>query len=133
VRALAADALLVLHALLVAFNVGGLVGTWLGAAMGWAWVRSRPFRFLHLASIGVVAVGALAGAACPLTVWEDALRGGTPAASFVGRWVAWILYWDPPPWMLTAVYVAWAAATAVTLVLIPPRARPKPTRDPALS
>lgn len=129
-RAFAADAILVLHVLIVAFNVGGLLGTWLGAGLGWGWVRARAFRFLHLAAIGVVAVGALVGAACPLTRWEDALRGGAPAASFVGRWVARLVYWDPPPWVFTALYLAWAAATVVTLALVPPRPRAVTTRRP---
>jgi hypothetical protein len=35
-----ADAILVAHFLIVAFIVGGLVLTWIGAAAGWRWVRS---------------------------------------------------------------------------------------------
>ena len=118
-----ADALLVLHFGIVVFIVGGLVLTWIGAALGWRWIRNRWFRYLHLGAIGFVAAEALLGIACPLTVWEDMLRGGVRAESFVGRWVRRFLYYDAPEWAFTASYVAWAAATLVTLRLVPPMRR----------
>jgi hypothetical protein len=118
-----ADVLLVVHFAIAAFIVAGLVVTWLGAALGWAWIRNRWFRYAHLAAIAFVAAEALLGVACPLTVWEDVLRGNVQAESFVGRWVRRVLYYDAPPWVFTAAYVAWAAATLVTLKLVPPRRR----------
>jgi hypothetical protein len=51
------------------------------------------------------------------------LRGGARAESFVGRWVRYFLYYRAPEWVFTALYVAWTAATLVTLWLVPPRAR----------
>jgi polyferredoxin len=86
-------------------------------------VRNPWFRYLHLGAIGFVALEALAGTMCPLTVWEDALRGGARPESFVGRWVQRLLYYRAPEWAFTAAYVAWAAATLVTLRLVPPRRR----------
>ena len=118
---LAADALLALHFAIAAFIVGGLMLTWVGAALGWRWVRSRGFRYLHLAAIGFVALEALAGYACPLTLWEDLLRGGARPESFVGRWVYRLLYYRAPEWLFTTLYVAWAGATLFTLRLVPPR------------
>ena len=70
-----ADFLLVLHFLIAAFIAGGLPLTWLGAALGWRWVRNPWFRYAHLGAIGFVAAEGLLGIACPLTVWEDMLRG----------------------------------------------------------
>jgi hypothetical protein len=121
VRALAADALLVLHFAIAAFIVTGLVLTWVGAAAGWRWVRNPWFRYGHLAAIGFVAIEALLGYACPLTVWEDLLRGGLQPESFVGRWAYRLLYYHAPEWMFTALYVIWAAASAATLVFVPCR------------
>jgi hypothetical protein len=118
-----ADALLVVHFLIAAFICGGLVLVWLGAALGWRWVRNPWFRYAHLAAIAFVAAEALAGIACPLTVWEDLLRGNLQAESFVGRWVRRLLYYEAPPWVFTATYVAWAAATLFTLRIVPPRRR----------
>jgi polyferredoxin len=118
---LVADFLLVLHFLIVAFVVGGLVLVWLGAALGWRWVRNPWFRYLHLAAIAFVAGEALLGIACPLTVWEDLLRGGLRPESFVARWVHRFLYYRAPEWIFTAAYALWTLATLLTLWLVPPR------------
>jgi hypothetical protein len=118
-----ADALLVVHFTIVAFIVGGLLLVWLGAALGWRWVRNPWFRYGHLAAIAFVAGEALLGIACPLTVWEDLLRGGVRAESFVGRWVRSLLYYQAPEWVFTTAYVAWTLATLVTLRLVPPTRR----------
>jgi len=120
----AADALLVLHFAIVVFIVGGLILTWIGAALGWAWVRNPWFRWLHLAAIAFVALEAVVGMTCPLTEWEDALRGGVRAESFVGRWVQRLLYYRAPEWVFTLLYLAWAAATLATLRWVPPRREP---------
>jgi hypothetical protein len=121
VHSLAADALLVLHFAFVVFVVAGLVLVWVGAAAGWEWVRNPWFRYAHVAAIAFVALEALLGYACPLTVWEDLLRGGVRPESFVGRWVYWVLYYRAPEWVFAALYAAWALATLATLKLVPPR------------
>ena len=51
------------------------------------------------------------------------LRGNMRAESFIGRWVQRLLYYQAPEWVFTSLYVAWAAATLVTLRLVPPRRR----------
>jgi len=119
----AADALLVLHFAIVVFIAGGLILTWVGAALGWGWVRNPWFRYLHLAAIAFVALEALIGMTCPLTAWEDALRGGGSSESFVGRGVRYLLYYQAPEWVFTAIYVAWTAATLITLRRVPPGGR----------
>jgi polyferredoxin len=122
--ALLADVVLVLHFAFVLFVVGGLALILVGAAAGWRWVRNRAFRYSHLAAIVFVAVEALVGVACPLTVWEVLLRSGSPdGPSFVGRWVSRLLYYDFPEWVFTLVYCLFAIAVAVTLWRVPPATR----------
>ncbi len=116
-----ADALLVLHFLVAAFIVGALPLVWLGAGLHWRWVANPWFRYLHLAAIAFVAAEAVLGIACPLTVWEDLLRGASHPESFVGRWIHRLLYYDAPEWVFAAAYVAWAVATLLTLRAVPPR------------
>ena len=116
-----ADALLVLHFLIAAFIVGALPLVWVGAGLGWEWVKNSWFRYLHLAAIAFVAAEAVLGVACPLTVWEDMMRGGMRPESFVGRWVYSLLYYRAPEWVFATAYVAWAAAALITLRLVPPR------------
>ena len=114
-----ADLLLVFHFSIVAFIVLGLILVWIGALARWAWVRNPWFRCLHLAAIAFVVAEALLGYACPLTIWEDLLRGGARPETFIGRWVYRLLYYNAPEWIFTALYALWAATTLVTLWLVP--------------
>jgi uncharacterized protein DUF2784 len=116
-----ADLVLVVHFLFVLFVVGGLALIVVGARR-WRWVRNRTFRIAHIAAIAFVAAESLLGIACPLTVWEDALRGGG-TSSFIGRWVAWLLYYDLPEWAFALAYCAFAAAVAWAWRAVPPRAK----------
>ncbi len=117
---LLADLLVVLHFGIVAFIVGGLVLVWIGAARGWRWIRNPWFRYAHVAAIAFVAAEALLGIACPLTIWEDLLRGDVRPESFIARWVHRLLYYQAPEWVFTIAYVGWTLATLVTLRRVPP-------------
>lgn len=121
-----ADCVLVLHVALAGFIALGLVLVWIGAVAGWSWVRNPWFRYLHLAATVFVATEAVLGYACPLTVWEDLLRGGVRPETFIGRWFVRLLYYDAPEWVFTALYAIWAAATLLTLRMVPPKAASKP-------
>ena len=121
---LLADFILVTHFLFVLFVIVGLASIWIGAAAGWQWVRNYWFRLAHLAAISFVALEALIGVACPLTVWEDALRGTRAQTTFVERWIHRVLFYSFPEWVFTAAYVLFALAVGLTLWLIPPRRRP---------
>ncbi|MDP2783068.1 MAG: DUF2784 domain-containing protein [Sulfurimicrobium sp.] len=120
--ALLADAVLIVHFLFVLFVVGGLLAIWIGAAFGRAWVRNLRFRVAHLAAILFVVAESLVGIACPLTVWEDALREAeTGGASFMQRWVGRLIYYDLPEWVFTIAYLLFALAVLATFRLIRPR------------
>ncbi|MDB0528437.1 membrane protein [Ralstonia solanacearum] len=118
-----ADTVLVLHALVVLFIIGGLIAILSGAALKQDWVRNRAFRLTHLAAIGVVATLALLDVPCPLTVLEDWLRTGTAGPQgFVQRWVSAWLYYDLPAWVFATAYAAFLLVVVVTWWRIPPRA-----------
>src|SRR5262245_32681004 len=121
-NAFLADLILLVHFAFVAFIVGGFALILAGAALGWGWIRNRAFRYAHFGAIVFVAAEALAGLACPLTVWENLLRRvGPEAPSFVARWVSRLFYYDFPEWLFTLAYSLFAMAVAVTLWLVPPR------------
>jgi hypothetical protein len=109
-----ADLILVAHFAFVVFVVGGLPTIWLGAACGWRWVRNFKFRVAHLAAISFVALEALLGVVCPLTEWEDALRGAPAATSFIARWLHRLLFYSFPDWVFTTAYVLFAFLVAAT-------------------
>jgi Protein of Unknown function (DUF2784) len=115
-----ADAVLFLHSAVVLFIVAGLPLIYLGAACRWAWVRGWRWRAAHLGAIGLVAAESVLGIACPLTVWEDALRGHRPASGFVQRWVGRLLFFDLPAWVFVLAYTGFAALVVITWVAVPP-------------
>jgi hypothetical protein len=122
---LAADVLLSLHVLFVAFVVLGLLAVFVGAALSWAWVRNPIFRIMHLLAIFVVTVQAWFGIVCPLTHIEMALRaragdvvyGGT----FISHWLQKLLYYEAPDWVFTACYTAFAILVAISWLWVKPR------------
>jgi hypothetical protein len=122
-----ADLILIAHFAFVLFVVGGLALTWIGAAAGWRWVRSFWFRIAHLAAICFVSAEALLGMICPLTEWEDTLRGAPTEAGFVARWIHRLLFYNFSEWMFTTAYMLFALAVALTFWLVPPRRRGTPT------
>jgi hypothetical protein len=123
VTQLLADLILVVHFAFVVFVVGSLPLIWLGTLAGWNWVRNFMFRSLHLAAILFVTAEAVAGIWCPLTLWEDALRGTTTDKSFIARWIHTVLYYDLPPAVFTLAYVAFSTLVGVTWWRVPPRRR----------
>jgi hypothetical protein len=114
---------LLAHALFVLFVVGALPATWIGIAFGRRFAFNPWFRGLHLAAIAFVVAEAILGYVCPLTLWEDALRGLPSETGFIQRCVHAWLFWSWPPWVFTSLYATFGALVAVTWWLWPPRKR----------
>ena len=95
-----AEAILWFHLVVIAFNVFGLVAIPLGAWSGWKFVRVFWWLALHLGLLGIVALQAVLGRACFLTIWEsDFLRRAGEAASnepLIRRWASQAIYWPLP-------------------------------------
>jgi polyferredoxin len=118
-----ADLILVIHAAFVVFVVGGLLAIWIGLAAHARFARNVWFRALHLAAIAFVVAEAILGYACPLTEWEDALRGVSGDRGFIARWFHAWMFWDWPTWVFNAIYVTFGALVALTWWRFPPRRR----------
>jgi hypothetical protein len=118
-----ADTVLAIHFLIAAFIAAGFVLIPLGAWRGWRFARHRGLRLWHVGGISFVALESIVGVACPLTVWESALRGGAAADGFIAHWVHRWLYYDVPPWIFGAVYIAAAAIALIGWRVVPPRTR----------
>ncbi len=122
---LAADALLSLHVLFVAFVVLGLLAIFTGAALSWAWVRNPLFRIAHLLAIFVVAVQAWFGIACPLTTFEMTLRAKAGdvvyGGAFISHWLQELLYYEAPDWVFKVGYSAFGLLVAISWLLVRPR------------
>jgi len=122
---LAADAVLLLHVLFVAFVVMGLVFIITGKVRRWSWVRNRWFRLTHLLAIIVVVVQSWFGVICPLTTIEMALRsragGAVYPGSFMSHWLEAILYLQAPPWAFAVCYSIFGVMVAGSWYWVRPR------------
>ena len=122
---LAADAVLVVHTLFVAFVVLGLVVIYLGGLCSWRWVRNYWFRLLHLSAVAFVVLQSWAGAICPLTLWEMQLRqlGSSESyqGSFIQHWLQAILYFEAPQWVFVVVYTVFGGLVAASWFWVRPK------------
>ena len=121
----AADGILLLHALFAGFVVVGLVLILAGWWRRWSWVSNPWFRLAHLLAIAVVAAQAWFGMLCPLTSLEMALReragDAVYAGSFIAHWLEAMLYYRAPAWVFVLVYTLFGAAVLASWFLVPPR------------
>lgn len=128
----AADAVLVLHAAVVLFVVGGLVlvvaGNLLRHAAGgprWPWVNRPWFRLLHGTAIATVVAQAWLGITCPLTMLEWWLRAQAgevlPEQGFIELWLHRLLFYTAPRWVFATAYTAFGLAVAAAWWRWPPR------------
>ena len=123
---LAADAVLIIHALFIAFVIFGLVLIWIGYFARWSWTRGLTFRIAHLLAITLVVVQSFAHLACPLTELENNLRirgGQEPYADTgcIAYWLHRAIFFEAPSWVFTVVYTVFGLLVVATLIFAPPR------------
>ena len=127
---LAADAMLLLHVLFVAFVVIGLLLVFIGGAFHWRWVRNPWFRLIHLLAIAVVVFQSWIGVICPLTTLEMAFRSRAGDAqytgSFIAHWLETLLYFEAPMWVFAACYTAFGLVVVLSWFWV----RPGPFHKP---
>lgn len=120
-----ADAILVLHACIVAFVVLGTVLILVGGWRHWRWVHDFRWRLAHLLLMVFVALQAWLGELCPLTVWEQALRRRAGQVvhdqSFIEHWLSRLIFFEAPWWAFVAAYTGFAMLVLVAWVTVPPR------------
>ena len=122
---LAADAILLLHVLVVIFIVFGLVLIFIGNALKWCWIRNPWFRVLHLVAICVVVFLSWLSFVCPLTSIEMELRtragDTTYSGTFISHWLESILYYQAPPWVFVVGYTIFGLMVIASWFLVRPR------------
>ena len=117
---MAALSILILHFAVIAFNVGGCVLIPIGAWCRWRWVRNFWFRIAHLASLAVVALQAVMGRACFLTLWQSDLSGAATTQPLIAGWIERVIYWPLPLWMFEVAYVVVFAYVIALWIVVRP-------------
>ena len=121
---LAADAMLVLHVLVILFVIFGLVLTLVGKFLSWSLVRNPWFRLVHLVTIGFVAFQSWMGMVCPLTTWEMALRQQAGdevyAGSFISHWLDQLFFYSASDWVFILSYTAFGLLVLISWFWVRP-------------
>lgn len=115
-----ADIILVAHFSFIIFIVGGFLIIWIGKIFSWHWVRNHWFRIIHVSAMAFVALQTLAGLACPLTLWENKLRGGKAySGGFIEHWLHKIMFYECSRSTFIATYIAFLLLILVTFIFVP--------------
>jgi hypothetical protein len=124
---LCADVVVAIHVAYIAYVLVGQVFIIVGAPLKWQWVRNPWFRYTHLLAITIVAVEAIQGWPCPLTIWEGQLRvlagqAFNGSESFMGKLLHDVLFFDDVPQaVLNTGYIATAILVLQGVIMYPPR------------
>lgn len=121
---LAADVILLIHFLFVAFVVLGFIFIWIGYFTKQKFARNAKFRICHILAMGIVLCESLVGMICPLTEWENNLRvrGGQNQVyetSFIKEWIHKIMFFDFSELTFVIVYALFFALILLTFWVIP--------------
>jgi len=118
---LLADLVLLVHFAIAAFLVAGMLLIPLGAYYQWSWVRSRPYRQIHIGLMFFIALEAIFHITCPLTILEAFLRSAAAPNSFWMHYLSQILFWELPLEFFTALYLLCTLWLVFLWWRIPPR------------
>jgi hypothetical protein len=118
-----ATSIFALHLVIIAFNVAGCILVPLGALLGGRWVREFWWRAAHLASLAIVALQALFGRPCFLTIWQAELANTGRAQPLIATWIDRLIYLPLPLWVFAAAYLAVFAYVVALWVWVRPHRR----------
>jgi len=118
---MAAIYVLALHLAIIAFNVAGCVLIPIGAWRRWRCVREFWLRLAHLLSLATVALQALLGRACILTIWQGDASGASHVQPLIAGWINRLIYWPLPLWLFAVAYAAVFAYVIALWIFVRPR------------
>ena len=121
----AARIVLYLHFAVVLFNIFWLIAVPIGAWRGWKFVLSFWWRAAHLISLLIVALQAIAGNLCFLTVFQydlgSAAGGSAEPQSLIDLIVTRAVFWPLPMWAFVVLYTVAFVYAAALWWIVPPR------------
>ena len=115
-----ADIVLAIHFCVVLFIVSGLILIPIGYWLSWDWINLRKYRITHLGMMIFITLETLCGLTCPLTSFENYLRGIDQSKSFLGYWLGKIIYWELPSLFFIVLYCMVLGLIILMWRLFPP-------------
>ena len=115
-----ADIVLVSHFAIVIFITFGFFLIPIGYKSNWVWVKNLKLRICHCGMMTFVALESLLGITCPLTSFENSLRGISESTSFISYWIYQIIFWDLPSQFFIILYCIVLVWTFFFFFLFPP-------------
>ena len=119
--ALIADFILMFHFCVVIFITFGFFLIPIGYMYNWDWISNIQLRLFHSGMMVFITLETLLGITCPLTTFENSLRGIHQSKSFIGYWIKKIIYWDFPTQFFIILYCIFLVWTFLMWKLYPPR------------
>ena len=127
-----ADLVVIAHLACAGFVLFGFLLIVVGGIFGSAWTHEKRFRITHLICILFVALEALLGVDCPLTILENQLLRAAGKSgydrSFIGHLANQLLFYDDPEWVFTMVYVTLAFLSLLAYLILPSFRKNRPTK-----
>ena len=84
-------------------------------------MRGFWWRLAHLLSFAVVAVQAMLGRACFLTIWQGDLSGTAHVQPLLEEWMNHLIYWPLPVWVFAVAYVVLFVYVIALWIWVRPR------------
>jgi hypothetical protein len=84
-------------------------------------VRGFWWRLAHLLSLALVALQALLGRACLLTIWQGDVSGASDVQPLIAGWINRLIYWPLPLWVFAVGYLMVLVYVIALWVFVRPR------------
>jgi hypothetical protein len=84
-------------------------------------VRGFWWRLAHVLSLAAVALQALLGRACFLTIWQGDVSGTAHVQPLIANWINRMIYWPLPLWVFAVAYVVVFVYVIVLWACVRPR------------
>lgn len=84
-------------------------------------MREFWWRLAHLLALAVVALQAVLGRACFLTIWQGDVTGASRVQPLIAGWIDRLIYWPLPLWVFALAYVVVFAYVVALWMFVRPR------------
>ena len=120
VTTLIADIVLMFHFAIVFFITFGFFLIPIGYKFSWVWIKNLKLRICHCGMMIFVTFETILGITCPLTLFENNLRGIDESTSFIFYWINQIIYCNFPTQSFIILYCIFLVWTFLMWKIFPP-------------